>query len=90
MEKLIICRCEEVTLADITNTAREYMCSAREVKLRTRASMGYCGGRVCRVAIDAILRDTISEGIQHDISLKIQSPVRPISLSTLGGMRTDE
>ena len=49
MDKLIICRCEEVSLEDIENTASKYSCSARELKLRTRAGMGYCGGRTCRL-----------------------------------------
>ena len=55
MDKTIICRCEEVSLEDIQNTASKYSCSAREVKLRTRAGMGYCGGRTCRPAVDAVL-----------------------------------
>src|SRR5690625_7990070 len=55
--KMIICRCEEVTLKDIQDTADKYECSAREVKLRTRAGMGYCGGRTCRTAVDAVLEE---------------------------------
>ena len=54
MNQTIICRCEEVSLEDIQNTAIKYQCSAREVKLRTRAGMGYCGGRTCRPAVDAV------------------------------------
>ena len=85
MDKLIICRCEEVSLEDITNAAKLYQCSARELKLRTRAAMGYCGGRTCRSAVDAVIREVTGEQTSHDIPLKVQPPVRPVSLSVLGG-----
>lgn len=85
MDKMIICRCEEITLGDIKDTARIYECSAREIKLRTRAAMGYCGGRTCRTAVDAVLEDITGEKAGHDIPLKVQPPVRPVSLTVLGG-----
>lgn len=87
MEKTIICRCEEVSLEDIENTAKTYNCSAREVKLRTRAGMGYCGGRTCRPAVDAVLEDVTGEKAGHHVPLKVQPPVRPVTLSVLGGNR---
>ncbi|WP_026678989.1 (2Fe-2S)-binding protein [Fictibacillus gelatini] len=82
---IVICRCEEVTLEELTNTAKEYKCSARELKLRTRAGMGYCGGRTCRFAIDAILMEATGNQTPDQIPLKYQPPVRPVSFQTLGG-----
>ena len=87
MDKMIICRCEEVSFEDIQDTALKYECSAREVKLRTRAGMGYCGGRTCRPAVDAVLKAVTGETTGHDIPLKVQPPVRPVSLSVLGGKK---
>lgn len=89
MDKMIICRCEEVSIKDIKDTASTYKCSAREVKLRTRAGMGYCGGRTCRPAVDAVLRGVTGGETSHTIPLKVQPPVRPVSLATLGG-KTNE
>ncbi|WP_284141184.1 MULTISPECIES: (2Fe-2S)-binding protein [unclassified Virgibacillus] len=85
MEDIIICRCEEVTLQHITETATKYKCSAREVKLRTRAGMGFCGGRTCRPAIDTALATITGETPGHDIPLKVSPPIRPVSLAVLGG-----
>ncbi|WP_075528818.1 (2Fe-2S)-binding protein [Sporosarcina ureilytica] len=90
MEKTIICRCEDVSLEDIETTANTYNCSAREVKLRTRAGMGYCGGRTCRPAVDAVLEHVTGEKAGHTIPLKVQPPVRPVTLSVLGGNRNDD
>lgn len=90
MDQMIVCRCEEVTLQDIKRTASEYECSAREIKLRTRAGMGYCGGRTCRPAVDAVLEEVTGEKPGHEIPLKVQPPVRPVSLSVLGGLTEHE
>jgi len=87
---MIICRCEEVTLKDIQDTADKYECSAREVKLRTRAGMGYCGGRTCRTAVDAVLEEVTGEQPGNELPLKVQPPVRPVSLSVLGGQSQNE
>ena len=48
-DHLIVCRCEEVTYGQLQSTIADYKCSARELKLRTRAGMGFCGGRTCRM-----------------------------------------
>ncbi len=83
--KTIICRCEEVTLHELTETAKTYRCSSRELKLRTRAGMGYCGGRTCRHLIDEIVKHATGAEPAHTISLGYQPPVRPVSFDLLGG-----
>ncbi len=89
MSDLIICRCEEVSLEDLIETEEKYKCSARELKLRTRAGMGYCGGRTCRPAVDLIVSKLTNEEPTHHLPLKVQPPVRPLTLANLGGL-TDE
>ena len=86
MEHVIVCRCEEVTLQHIRETALKYNCSAREIKLRTRAAMGCCGGRTCRSTIDRIIGDISTEGITDEIPLSYRPPVRPVTFGILGGM----
>jgi NAD(P)H-nitrite reductase large subunit len=83
--KTIICRCEEVTLEQLISIAEKYKCSSRELKLRTRAGMGFCGGRTCRHMIDTIVANLTVELLPHEIPLKYQAPVRPISFQILGG-----
>ncbi|MEK4304327.1 MULTISPECIES: (2Fe-2S)-binding protein [Oceanobacillus] len=85
-EDIIICRCEEITLKEINQTIDHYHCSSREVKLRTRAGMGYCGGRTCRSMIDQIVQSHDSAPRTDGISLSYRPPVRPVSFGTLGGM----
>ncbi len=77
----IVCRCEEVTLEQITDAVRKYGCSSRETKLRTRAGMGICGGRTCRPLIDRL---TGQASVRSEIPLKVQVPVRPITFGDWG------
>lgn len=86
MKDLVICRCEEVTYGKLLSTANEYKCSARELKLRTRAGMGFCGGRTCRCSVDRIIESiTLTE--QGEIPLKYQPPVRPMTFGTVGEIK---
>jgi NAD(P)H-nitrite reductase large subunit len=79
-ENLIVCRCEEVTYGQLQSTIAEYNCSARELKLRTRAGMGFCGGRTCRMMIDRMIESTNP----NEIPLKYQPPVRAITFGAVG------
>ncbi|MBO1626296.1 pyridine nucleotide-disulfide oxidoreductase [Bacillus cereus] len=76
----VICRCEEVTYKELLHTANTYNCSTRELKLRTRAGMGFCGGRTCRCALESF----ISSQEQNRQPLKHQPPVRPVTFDLLG------
>jgi NAD(P)H-nitrite reductase large subunit len=86
-KEVIICRCEEVSYQELVNTLTVHQCSSREVKLRTRAGMGYCGGRTCRHLIDAIVCDVTKESTPDQIPLKYQPPVRPVSFGGIGGIK---
>lgn len=88
-EKTIVCRCEEVSFQMINDTVRQFSCSSREVKLRTRAGMGYCGGRTCRNMIDTIVAQVNNEPISDDIQLSYRPPARPLTFGVLGGMQHD-
>lgn len=84
-DDMIICRCENVSFKYIKDTMKKHNCSARELKLRTRAGMGYCGGRVCRPMVDELSNKQSKDGLP----LKYQPPVRPLSFEDLGGTSHD-
>ncbi len=83
-EQMMICRCEEVTLETLLSTMQTYQCSSRELKLRTRAGMGACGGRTCRPLMEEISRSAAGRESEHRIPLAYQPPVRPVSFGLLG------
>lgn len=84
MGDIVICRCEEVTYGQLQATAEKHNCTARELKLRTRAGMGFCGGRTCRPSLDRILESVTPTKAPGEIPLKYQPPIRPVTFGTVG------
>lgn len=89
-QNMIVCRCEEVTVGNLLNTAEKYQCSARELKMRTRAAMGYCGGRTCRYLVDHIIQNTIDDPSSNQSSLSYRPPIRPIPFANLGVKQNED
>lgn len=83
--ELIICRCEEVSYQTLKDAVEKHQCTSRELKLRTRAGMGFCGGRSCRPMVDKIANTPVNDQEKTHVSLKYQPPVRPLSFENLGG-----
>ncbi|MCK5132801.1 MAG: FAD-dependent oxidoreductase [Candidatus Sabulitectum sp.] len=59
----IVCRCERVTAGEIRELIREGVRDMNELKARSRAGFGACGGKTCKTLIPRILRD---EGISAE------------------------
>ena len=75
----IVCRCEEITAADIRQSVAEGANGPRQVKTATRAGMGPCQGRMCEGATRGILG---SCGITP-APARIRSPIKPVTLGEL-------
>ena len=56
----IVCRCERVTAGEIKKLLREGVRDMNELKSRSRAGFGACGGKTCKSLIPRIIR---GEGI---------------------------
>lgn len=86
-ENIYICRCEEVTLAEIEEAIAQGAKTLTAVKVRTGAGMGVCQGMTCRRNIERMLR----EG-KADPSLACQkhSPYRfPVRTVGIGELAAD-
>lgn len=79
----LICRCEEVSRHEIDAAIRQGACTSQEIKMKTRAGMGTCQGRVCRSLLEALVREDHGTVIEHPSSLTIHHPVRPIHIGQL-------
>lgn len=82
----VVCRCEEVTLAEIT-TAREELGAEdpRSLKGVTRAGMGMCQGRICAAAMTCFGGERAD---RHDAARAAAK--RPLALPmTLGALAED-
>ena len=82
MKATIVCRCEEVSEADIRLAIRRFGArSVNEVKKLTRAGMGPCQSKIC----EDIVRRLVEEetGLLSTDPLSVRPPLRPVEIRTL-------
>ncbi len=89
----IICRCEEITLAEIKSAIQMGARSIGEVKMLTRTGMGNCQGRMCEHTVAAIIAHELSgKGItREDVGYySIRPPLHPLPQSFLADAVPEE
>lgn len=77
----IVCRCEEITYAEVKDAIQKGARSIGEVKMITRAGMGNCQGRMCERTVAAIIAESLAqEGIDQEKAgyYSIRPPLQPI------------
>jgi NAD(P)H-nitrite reductase large subunit len=79
----IICRCEDITEAEVIQAMEMGAQTADEVKRLTRAGMGHCQGRTCRRLINQMLARKTGQRPENQKAVTQRSPLQPISLKTL-------
>jgi NADPH-dependent 2,4-dienoyl-CoA reductase/sulfur reductase-like enzyme len=88
-DETIICRCEEVRLAEIRAAVQSGARTVNEVKGLTRCGMGNCQGRICgelvarAIAAEAGLPGSDSERIEAAGVFTVRPPVHPLPLAVL-------
>ncbi len=77
-EELIICRCEEVKLAEVLKAIREGAHSLDSVKRMTRAGMGLCQNKTCFNLIARLIQQETGIPLADLQPFTARPPVRPI------------
>ncbi len=81
----IICRCEDLTLAEIRDAIADGYTDFEELKRYLRVGMGPCGGRTCLPLIRRELALTHNVSVD-EINLPASRP--PIQVTTFGAVAT--
>ncbi|HYG59369.1 MAG TPA: (2Fe-2S)-binding protein [Symbiobacteriaceae bacterium] len=84
-EDMIICRCEEVTLHQLQEAIARGATTSRQLKLETRAGMGFCQGRTCRSLVERIVGAEPAPDEDGSSTLAYRPPARPITFGHLAG-----
>jgi NAD(P)H-nitrite reductase large subunit len=79
----IICRCEEVTRAEIDEAVRMGADTLDAVKTVTRSGMGNCQGRVCGPLVAALIARETGRSRAEVGQFRARPPVFPVPLSAL-------
>ncbi|CAM4185758.1 (2Fe-2S)-binding protein [Paenibacillus macerans] len=79
----VICRCEEVTLEQLEAAYASGCRTSRQLKMKTRAAMGACQGRVCRNLLETWIHAKDPESSRDAELLACRPPIRPVTFGQL-------
>ena len=82
-DKILICRCEDLTQEEIEQAIDEGYSTLDELKCRLRLGMGPCQGRSCISLARRVLCQKTGKTQEEIILPSSRPPVVPISLGTL-------
>lgn len=78
---ILVCRCEEVTKAEVIKAIHNGATSVDEVKRATRTGMGLCQGRNCSRTIERIIAQELHQTTSTVKPSSKRPPVRPVKSS---------
>ncbi len=83
--KIIVCRCEDVTLSDIERTHALGYTHLEEVKRYTGLGTGPCQGRECMVHAAILCAHASKIPVDKVRPFTARPPLQPVSLAILAG-----
>jgi len=86
----LVCRCEEVSAAEIREAVSLGCQGPNQLKSFTRAGMGPCQGRLCGLTVSAIIADELGRPVQDIGAARLRSPVKPLELGQLAALADKE
>jgi NADPH-dependent 2,4-dienoyl-CoA reductase/sulfur reductase-like enzyme len=81
----VVCRCEEVTLGELTEAATPWLAAAGPLKRATRAGMGKCQGRYCSPVLVALAARQSGQPVGQYSGFAPQAPVTPVPAAAIAG-----
>ncbi len=84
--KVMACRCEEITDAEIAAAIAEGARTINDIKRRTRAGMGMCQGRWCTPALVAMVAEATGQPLATIAPMTARPPVQPVPLGVLADL----
>jgi NADPH-dependent 2,4-dienoyl-CoA reductase/sulfur reductase-like enzyme len=79
----LLCRCEEITYAQAKQALAEGAADLHQLKLHTRAGMGYCQGRFCSVLLAPLVAQMTGKPLPLVKPFTVRPPIQPIPLRVL-------
>jgi hypothetical protein len=82
----IVCRCEELTAAELRARIKDGCMSPDSLKAQSRSGMGTCQGRMCSAAVAEMIAQAWGIPLEHLEPYHAQPPLMPLSIGELAGM----
>ena len=87
---IILCRCEDITRERILQCIEQGYQTIDEIKRVTRAGMGPCQGRTCRLLIAQELSRAYGVPMEEVLMPTFRPPVKPITMGALADAWLEE
>lgn len=87
---VVVCRCEEVSEAEVRRVIRMGYNSLEAVKRVLRTGMGHCQGRGCLKLIARLIQEETGIPASEQKMPRPRPPLKPLPLGLLGSFRSDE
>lgn len=84
-DDFVVCRCENIYYSELLDIMENGANNSRELKLKSRAGMGFCGSRTCGPFLEKLTGDQNDTSPSY-VHLKSQPPIRTISIKELSGV----
>lgn len=82
-DDIIVCRCEDVTLGEIRRAIAEGATTMDEIRRVTRAGMGPCQGRTCRLLIASELARRTGKPAAEVLPSTFRPPMKAVTMGSL-------
>lgn len=86
----IVCRCEELTAAQVRAAARSGSPLPDRIKSLTRAGMGPCQGRQCGYTVAHIIAQVHNKPVAEIGFYRIRPPLKPLTLGELASLENND
>lgn len=83
----MVCRCEEITAAELEDAVTQGCTDANRAKAFTRCGMGPCQGRTCGPIAAQVIARALNQTADQPGQFRIRLPVRPVPLAELADLR---
>ena len=81
-----VCRCDEVTVAEIERVIGDGCPGPDQAKAFTRCGMGPCQGRMCGTVVSEMFAERRHADVGAVGHYRIRPPVKPVTVGELAGL----
>ena len=86
----VVCRCEEVTAQQISNTVKLGCTGPNQMKSFLRCGMGPCQGRMCGLTVTELIAKERGVSPAETGYYRLRFPIKPITLGELAALPQTE
>ncbi len=88
-DDIVVCRCEEITVAQIREAVKSGCVGPNQLKSFSRCGMGPCQGRFCGLTVTELIADILNKPVNDVGYYRLRPPIKPLLLQELANLNSD-